>query len=112
MTNEIGLIEYFMAHAPLEPQEWHTRNFPKLEMEYPDDEKEFIDFYNECAFSPSPTLAIKNKEKFAKCREIYDLRRGILKIRQDDQNKEIRCSWPLAWAKEMAKRAIGNNGRI
>lgn len=47
MTTEIGLIEYFMAHAPAEPQEWYTRHFPVLEIGHPEDKKVLNDFYNQ-----------------------------------------------------------------
>lgn len=71
---QVSLLDYYMAHAPVEPQEWFSPEMPPRPEPISDPNNEYV----------------INREELIKWRFEFDTQRFL--------------QWPRAWAEEMLKQ--------
>ena len=88
-TSGMTWLDYFAAHAPIEPQEWFdpTMRSKPLKVDRPD------------PFGDDTT-----SEQFKRQSDLYDAWSDAYRLWLREKAKERLLQWPWAWAREMIAR--------
>lgn len=105
----IDLRDYFIAHAPAEPQPWFRAVMPYVKPERPllvrsalnDEERQEYDYFHE--FFPSVKVAELKSQRLQEYAKEAFAAYAAARAWASEMEKQQYVQWPAAWADEMIK---------